>query len=178
MKKVCIIVLAIIAIFLVGCSDNYEFSGLAFKEVFETLNEGKDKEGNSYYKVSISADNVFIVVDEDYILEKIDNKNGFYLFVGNPSNNYSRIVINPLLTSIKDNRIKEIYFVNSSKFKEDSRLNKILDKDISRSGLFAFKKGNIDKYTLGLDNDKDTNTGLSKQERDKLIDNYNNVLKK
>ena len=68
MKKLCIIVLAMIAIFLVGCNDIYEFSGLAFKEVFESLNEGKDEEGNLYYKVSIEADNVFIVVDEDYIL--------------------------------------------------------------------------------------------------------------
>ena len=177
MKKISIFALILIAFFIVGCNELYEFPGMAFESAFESLNQARDKDGKEYYNVSIDQNNPFIVVDDNYIKKIINNKESFYLFIGNPTNYYSRVVLDTLLKSIKDNKIEKVFFVDSANFKEDNELVKSLKIDIAKSALISVKNGKVDKYSLGLKVDKELNEDLTAEESSELLNDYNNVFK-
>ena len=119
-KKVIIIasIILVLVIIAVSCcivfkndkKDNK--SALAFKEEYEKLNGKMARFGKEHRTLNIDEDNPYIKVTPKEIIEKLDNKESFYLYVGDSLCPWCRSVIEQSIISAKDNGIKEIYYID------------------------------------------------------------------
>lgn len=95
---------------------------IKFKEEYEILN-GKEMDGSFVRAVSINNNNPFIYSNEEDIIERINNKESFVVFFGYPEDLYSRIILEDLIKSAKDNGVSKIYYVNISNIRSEYTLN-------------------------------------------------------
>ncbi len=109
-KKILLgMVLVVIGILLVGCNKNTK--ALDFKEEYEFLNGLKNKNGKEHRKVRIDDDNPYEKVSAKDIVEKINNKETFYVYFGDKLCPWCRSVIEKSIEVAKKNNIKKIYYV-------------------------------------------------------------------
>ena len=117
MKKKIIIITILIIFLLTGCNkkeennnnnnnNNNNAEAIKFKQEFEELNE-------NYLGLSVVNNNPFVYKSYDDINNMINNKETFLVFIGRPDNNYSRSIVEPLISSSKDNDLEVIYFVDN-----------------------------------------------------------------
>ena len=105
--------LAIIVLFLlvfIGCTNN-KF-GLEFKKTYEALNGTSNKNGKEHRKVSIDINNPYEKVEPKEIVKKIENKETFYLYIGDPLCPWCRSVIEKSIEVAKKNNINKIYYID------------------------------------------------------------------
>lgn len=109
-KKILLgMVLVVIGILLVGCNKNTK--ALDFKKEYEFLNGLKNKNGKEHRKVRIDDDNPYEKVSAKDIVEKINNKETFYVYFGDKLCPWCRSVIEKSIEVAKKNNIKKIYYV-------------------------------------------------------------------
>lgn len=159
MKRIFLVLVAFILVFTVtACGSKEEDNNddaLAFKEEYESLNGKTNAKGNEYRSVSVSLDNPFIYSTASEIIEKIENKDTFYLYVGSELCPWCRSAIEEAIKVAKEYGIDEIYYIDAW---DDE------GKEILR-----------DKYVL----DEDGNTTLSiegTKEYFKLLEYFNDLL--
>lgn len=107
MKKI-ILVLVFLAFFIVGCENK---ESLAFKKEYESLNGETNKSGKVHRSVKIAEDNPYIKVDTSTIVEKINNKETFYVYFGDKLCPWCRSVIEKSIEVAKKEEINKIYYV-------------------------------------------------------------------
>lgn len=112
MKKIEIIVIALISLFLLtGCvdktSDAYEF-----KTEYESINNKDNGHGKKYRKLNISNDNPFVYSTIEDILDKVNNKETFIVYFGFKECPWCRSIIEELIHAAKDNKVDKIYYVD------------------------------------------------------------------
>ncbi|MGM9878385.1 MAG: hypothetical protein ACI33S_07065 [Bacilli bacterium] len=110
MKKKFIVLLTLFIIILItGCkNDNY---ALEFKEEYESLNGQINKYGNEYRSIVINEKNPYIKVTAKEIIKKIENKETFYLYVGDPLCPWCRSVLEKSIEVANKNNINKIYYI-------------------------------------------------------------------
>lgn len=109
-KKILLgMVLVVIGILLVGCNKNTK--ALDFKKEYESLNGLKNKNGKEHRKVTIDDDNPYEKVSAKDIVEKINNKETFYVYFGDKLCPWCRSVIEKSIEVAKKNNVKKIYYV-------------------------------------------------------------------
>ena len=115
-NKIIISLLVIISLFMItGCDKNKNKDNkdaLAFKEEYEKLNGKMARYKKPHRTLNIPKDNPYIKVTPKDILEKINNKESFYLYVGDSLCPWCRSVIEQSIVSAKENEIKEIYYID------------------------------------------------------------------
>ena len=115
-NKIIISLLVIISLFMItGCDKNKNKDNkdaLAFKEEYEKLNGKMARYKKPHRTLNIPKDNPYIKVTPKDILEKINNKETFYLYVGDSLCPWCRSVIEQSIVSAKENEIKEIYYID------------------------------------------------------------------
>ncbi len=156
MKKCLFVVLILLFIItLTGCGKNN--NGIEFKNDYEEVNGEKNKNGKEHRVVNIDKDNPFREVSAEDIVDKINNKETFYVYFGSRSCPWCRSVIEKSIEIAKNRGVKTIYYVDIW----DDEGNEILrDKYI------------LDGNTPKLDiNGTDSYYKLLKV-FDKLLDNY------
>jgi len=114
---------------------------IKIKEEYEKYNGKINEETNEVYEeVLLSDDNPFLYKTEEDILKLLDNGTGLIYF-GIPSKNLSRTVMNELNSLLKENNIKEIYYLDISLVRDIFTLDEN-DKIIKE------KEGNTNYYKL------------------------------
>lgn len=152
MKKdniVLILLLIIIAIIALMCGYfaynknevNEITDAIKIKEEYEKYN-GKinDETNKTYEEVHLSDDNPFVYKKEEDILKLLDNGTGLIYF-GIPNNHPSRSIIKIIEEISKENKIKEIYYLDISLVRDTFTLDEN-DKIIKE------KEGNSNYYKL------------------------------
>ena len=121
MKKKIIILLTIILIALITLvtifmlqknnkSDNKP--ALAFKEEYEALNGKMARYKKPHRTLNIQEDNPYIKVTPSEVVKMLENKESFYLYVGDPLCPWCRSVIEQSIKSAKENGIDKIYYID------------------------------------------------------------------
>lgn len=112
-----IIIVLILAVFIgikfIGKSDSKaNKSALEFKEEYEKLNGKMARYKKEHRTLNIPEDNPYVKVTPKDIIDKINNKETFYLYVGDSLCPWCRSVIEQSIVSAKDNGVKEIYYID------------------------------------------------------------------
>jgi thiol-disulfide isomerase/thioredoxin len=103
--------------------ENYNYTGLAFKETYEVLNGTTNSKGLENRTISIDKDNPMITVDDAKIVDLINNKETFYVYFGFPSCPWCRSVIEKAIEVAKKNNIDKIYYVNILDIRDTLEVN-------------------------------------------------------
>ncbi len=86
-------------------------AALDFKEEYESLNGVKNSRGVEHRTITIPEDNPYEKVDPNRIVEMIENKESFYLYVGDSLCPWCRSVLEKSIEVAKENNIEKIYYV-------------------------------------------------------------------
>ena len=104
-------VLALVA-FLVLPKDKGESEGLKFKKEYEALNGKMARYNKPHRELNIPEDNPFVKVTPAEVIKKLENKEDFYLYVGDPLCPWCRSTIEQAVKSAKENDIDTIYYID------------------------------------------------------------------
>ena len=108
MKKIFIVLLGGILLFgLTACGKNT----ISFKKEYESLNGQTNKAGKEHRTISIDEDNPYVKVSPESIVEKINNNETFYLYVGDPLCPWCRSVLEKSIEVAKTKGIETIYYI-------------------------------------------------------------------
>ena len=150
MKKIEVIVIAIISLFLLtGCVDKNS-DAYKFKKEYESINNKDNGHGKKYRKLSISVDNPFIYQTPEELLDKVNKKESFIVYFGFKECPWCRSVVEELIKSSKDKKVDKIYYVDVLNIRD------VKEKDES-GNIKTTKEGNtaymelIDKFSNVLD---------------------------
>jgi hypothetical protein len=86
-------------------------AALDFKEEYESLNGVKNSRGVEHRTITIPEDNPYEKVDPNRIVEMIENKESFYLYVGDSLCPWCRSVLEKSIEVAKESNIEKIYYV-------------------------------------------------------------------
>ena len=166
MKKIIsLILILVVAITLTACnSEKSNKDALAFKEEYESLNGKKNKKGTEYRKIDIDDENPYVKVSAEKIVEMINNKETFYLYVGDSMCPWCRSVLEESIEVARDNEIEKIYYIEiwddegneilRDKYElKDGKINKVSDGTKAYKELLKKFDKVLSNYTL-KDEDK------------------------
>ena len=110
-KKLFILTLLFISLFsLTACTNNKE--ALAFKKEYEQLNGKENATGKKHRTLNIPKDNPYEKVSQEKIIEKLENNDTFYLYVGDSLCPWCRSVLEKSIEVAKTKKINKIYYID------------------------------------------------------------------
>ncbi len=113
MKKIVSILICLVMILgLTSCGTQVEENTNPFKEEYESLNGVQNSSGKEHRTLSIDEENPFVYVTPKEIIEKIENKETFYVYFGSSYCPWCRSVIEKAIEVAKEKGISTIYYVN------------------------------------------------------------------
>ncbi len=169
MKKLLISLLVVTTLFLVGCKKEENKEGLAFKESYEKLNGKTNKSGKEHRTVHINEDNPFVITTPEEIVKMIENKETFYLYVGDPLCPWCRSAIEKATEIATKKNVKKVYSIEiwddegneilRDKYEMvDGKLKKTIEGTESYKKLLESFKELLRDYSI-KDGEKDVDTG-------------------
>ena len=109
-NKYLLIMLVIMTLFSVtGCGNK---KALEFKKEYEDVNGKTIRENIKYRTLNIDEDNPYIKTTIEEIEKKINNKESFYLYVGDSLCPWCRSGLEKMIEVAKNENIKEIYYID------------------------------------------------------------------
>ena len=154
MKKIEVIVILLISVFLLtGCVDKNS-DAYKFKEEYESINNEANGKGNKYREVSISTDNPFIYQTPEELLERVNNKESFVVYFGFKECPWCRSIIEELIHAAKTKKVEKIYYVDVLHIRdvkevdEDGNIKTIEDGNAAYLQLIEKFSNVLDDYTL------------------------------
>ena len=173
MKKtvIYILIVAFIILGVSGCKkdpkNNY---ALEFKKEYESLNGVVNKNGKEHRTIKISEDNPYIKTTPEEIVKKIEKKETFYLYVGDPLCPWCRSVLEKSIEVAKKKGVKEIYYIDiwddegneilRDKYElQDGKPVKIVDGTKEYEKLLEYFWAVLDDYTLTNDKGEKVEVG-------------------
>ena len=111
MKKNLLLIITILVIMVsfTGCKKN---DALLFKEDYESVNNKENKNGKKHRSVTIDENNPFVISSAKEVLEKINNKDSFYVYFGSKICPWCRSVIETAIKVANNNNVTKIYYVD------------------------------------------------------------------
>ncbi len=116
MKK--IIITSFICLFafltILGCSNKKTSMTDAekFKKEYEALNGQKNTSDKEHRTLDISSDNPFVYINTKQLIEKIENKETFYVYFGSAYCPWCRSVIETFIDKAKEKKIDKVYYLD------------------------------------------------------------------
>lgn len=160
MKKIEIIVIAIISLFLLtGCVDKNS-DAYKFKEEYESINNQDNGHGNKYRELSIPNDNPFIYQTPEELLERVNNNESFVVYFGFKECPWCRSILEQLIKSAKDKNVETIYYVDVKEIRDVKEIDDNGNITTTKEGNAAYmelveKFSNVlSDYTLTKDDQK------------------------
>lgn len=166
-KNLLLIICLTLLVFITGCDNR---KALEFKKEYESMNGVESKSGKAHRTVSISKDNPYEKVNAKDIVEKINNKETFYVYFGDKLCPWCRSVIEKSIEVAKDKKINKIYYVaiwndegeeilRDKYTLENNELKKIVDGTEDYYKLLDKFKDLLSDYTLTNENGEKIKTG-------------------
>ena len=154
-KKILLMLLGILL--LTACvKDNKK--ALEFKEEYESLNGVVNKNGKEYRTITIDEDNPYIKTTPEEIVKMINNKETFFLYVGDSLCPWCRSVLEKSIEVAKKYNVKKIYYIEiwddegNEILRDKYELKPILTKTIEGTDSYKFLLEKFDsvlsEYTL------------------------------
>lgn len=154
-KKILLILLGILL--LTACvKDNKK--ALEFKEEYESLNGVVNKNGKEYRTITIDEDNPYFKTTPEEIVKMINNKETFFLYVGDSLCPWCRSVLEKSIEVAKKYNVKKIYYIEiwddegNEILRDKYELKPILTKTIEGTDSYKFLLEKFDsvlsEYTL------------------------------
>lgn len=154
-KKILLILLGILL--LTACvKDNKK--ALEFKEEYESLNGVVNKNGKEHRAITIDEDNPYIKTTPEEIVKMINNKETFFLYVGDSLCPWCRSVLEKSIEVAKKYNVKKIYYIEiwddegNEILRDKYELKPILTKTIEGTDSYKFLLEKFDsvlsEYTL------------------------------
>ena len=111
-KVLLLLFLLLIVVGIVGCSKKEEINedAIKFKEEYESFNN-KSNDYFEYRNLSIDENNPFVISTDADIVKRIETKESFIVYFGDPQCPWCRSVIEQAIKSAKENGIDKIYSV-------------------------------------------------------------------
>ena len=163
MKKYLLVFIMIVGVlFLSGCGKS---DATKFKEDYESLN-GVETNGKMNRTVTIDKENPFVYTTGEEIVKKIENKETFYLYVGDTMCPWCRSVIEKAIENAKEYSVKKIYYIHiwdsehnevfrdKYEFSEDGSLTKTVEGTAGYNNLLTYFDSVLSNYEV---TDKDGN---------------------
>lgn len=190
-KKLMVVIDILLGAILVGVMTFgiYQYlksDGEKFKAEYEALN-------NENVNINISKNNPIKYVTLDEVFDIIQNKTGVIYF-GFPGCPWCRNMIPVLFEAAKNNNIDTIYYFNPRNVKksdndEYNKLKKILNEYLSEDengqkvlyvpDVYFIKDGKIVGHHLGtVDSQADPTISLTEEEKNELLDIFNELFEK
>ena len=170
-KKVFLILILFISLFVTGCSANNK-DALKFKEEYEKINGDKTSySDNKYRTLKIDKNNPYVYSSAKEILEKINNKETFYVYFGSSYCPWCRSVIEKSIESAQKNNIKKIYYVDiwngfhNEILRDTYKLNDKNEAEKEKDGTKEYYKllekfdNLLEDYTLTTDDGEEVKVG-------------------
>lgn len=85
---------------------------MKFKEEYEKINGEKNSSGKEHRTLSIPENNPFVYTTAEEIVEKIENKETFYVYFGSSYCPWCRSVMEKFIEVAKKNNIDKVYYVD------------------------------------------------------------------
>lgn len=166
-KNLLLIICLTLLVFITGCENK---KALEFKKEYESMNGVESKSGKAHRTVSINKNNPYEKVTAKDIVEKIDNKETFYVYFGDKLCPWCRSVIEKSIEVAKDKKINKIYYVaiwndegeeilRDKYTLENNELKKIVDGTEEYYKLLDKFKDLLSDYTLTNENGEKIVTG-------------------
>ncbi len=112
-RKVVYVVVFLLSLCLVtGCMKNNTSDALKFKKEYENLNGEKNSNNVDYREITIDEDNPFVYATGEDIVEKIKDKETFYVYFGSSYCPWCRSVLEKAVETAKEEDISKIYYVD------------------------------------------------------------------
>ena len=112
MKKTLLILLLVITLFtMTGCTRGRKYA-LDFKEEYEAINGKTMRDDITYRTLTIDKKNPYIKVEPSEIVKKIENKESFYLYIGDPLCPWCRSGLEKMIEVAIKEGIKDIYYID------------------------------------------------------------------
>ena len=119
MKKKVIIITSILVVLVIALACVFVFNkkednkaALEFKKEYEALNGKMARFGKPHRTLNIDEDNPYVKVTKEKVVEMLENKESFYLYVGDPLCPWCRSTIEQSIKSAKENKIDKIYYID------------------------------------------------------------------
>ena len=171
-KKILLIMLLVIgAIGLTACSNKNESTGDAekFKQEYESFN-GEKNDYFEYRTLSIDEENPFVYSTAEDIVKRIENKETFIVYFGDPECPWCRSVIEEATKSANEIGIEKIYYVrmwngfHNEILRDTYELEEGTSKEESKGTeayykLLEYFDNLLEDYTLTDDNDNTIKVG-------------------
>ena len=171
-KKILLILLLTMGVIgLTACSNKSEKVSDAekFKKEYESFN-GEKNDYFAYRNLSIDEENPFIYSTAEDIVKKIENKETFIVYFGDPECPWCRSVIEEATKSANENGIEKIYYVriwngfHNEILRDTYELEDGTPKEKSKGTeayykLLEYFDNLLEDYTLTDDNDSIVNVG-------------------
>lgn len=147
-KKILLLMLLTLTIVgVTGCSKSESKNNDAhkFKEEYESFNDKKN-DYFEYRKLNIDEDNPFVFATDQEIVEKIENKESFIVYFGDPQCPWCRSIVEQVIKSAKANGIEKIYYVrfwdgfHEEKIRDVYELDKKNKPVLKQEGTEAYSK--------------------------------------
>lgn len=172
MKKIFLIVLLLTSsIIITGCTKKKDNNAaLAFKNDYESVNGKTNSKGAEYRIVNIPEKNPYEKITTKELINKIENKETFYVYFGDKLCPWCRSVIEKSIEIANKKKIEKIYYINiwNDEGKEilrdkfeliDDKLTKTLDGTPEYQKLLEFFKNVLSDYELINSKGKKVSTG-------------------
>ena len=150
-------------------SMNYTFDSIKFKKSYESLNGKQSKNGSNYRSINIDEDNPFVYITAEELIEKIDNKESFYVYFGSNKCPWCRSVIEQATKWAKEHDVSKVYYVeiwdedgneilrDKYTLNSDNKLEKTIDGTEAYYQLLERFDSLLEDYTLKDKNGKTVN---------------------
>lgn len=110
MKKLLISLFIVTTLFMVGCTKDNK-KGIEFKESYEKLNGTTNKSGKEHRSVTIDENNPFVITTPEEVVKMLENKETFYLYVGDPLCPWCRSTIEKATEIAISKKVDKVYSI-------------------------------------------------------------------
>lgn len=140
MKKLGLIVLSLVLIFLVAGCERPSKDALRFKNEYESLNGVKNEENKRVRNITIPSVNPIVYKNANDIVKMINDKKTFVVYFGYAECPWCRSVIETLLSTAKELKLKELYYVDVQNIRDIKEVASDNSITTTKTGSVSYTK--------------------------------------
>jgi len=169
MKKFWVVLVSCMMLFT-GCSKKESMNSNSFKEEYEALNGTTNSNGKEYRTLNIDANNKFVEVKDEEVVEMMEKGESFYVYFGDPMCPWCRSVLEVAVDVSNEKNVDKVYYVDiwdengdevvRDKYAlEDGKIVKKSDGSEAYAKLIELMSDVLSDYTLSDDHNNTYQVG-------------------